>query len=93
MPSRVNSILRFGQSVWESPDGSERVVFLWNFDYDDAENVELIEDKPFAAEEMACPVKGNGETGPIAWRPLGRGDTFVVPHVPAFSVKTIRLLK
>ena len=93
MPSRVDSILRFGQSVWESPDGSERIVFLWNFDYDDAENVRLVEDKTFAAEEMVCPVKGNGETGPITWRPLGRGDTFTIAYVPALSVKTIRLVK
>lgn len=91
MPSRVDSILRFGQSVWESPDGSERIVFLWNFDYDDAENVRLVEDKKFAAEEMVCPVKGNGETGPITWRPLGRGDTFTIARVPALSVKVIRL--
>ena len=93
MPSRVDSILRFGQSVWESPDGSERIVFLWNFDYDDAEDVRLVEDKPFAAEEMVCPVKGNGESGPITWRPLGCGDTFTVSRVPALSVQTIRLTK
>ena len=91
MPSRVDSILRFGQSVWESPDGSERIVFLWNFDYDDAEDVRLVEDKPFTAAEMVCPVKGDGETGPIAWRPLGRGDTFTIVRVPALSVKVIRL--
>ena len=91
MPSRVDSILRFGQSVWESPDGFERIVFLWNFDYDDAEDVRLVEDKPFTAEEMVCPVKGNGATGPISWRPLGRGDMFAIPRVPALSVKTIRL--
>ena len=91
MPSRVDSILRFGQSVWESPEGSERIVFLWNFDYDDAEDVRLVEDKPFTAAEMVCPVKGDGETGPIAWRPLGRGDTFTIARVPALSVKVIRL--
>ena len=91
MPSRVNSILRLGQSVWESPDGSERIVFVWNFDYDDATDVKLIENGTFSAEELIVPVKSNGETGPFAWRPLGRGDTFAVPHVPAFSVKTVRL--
>jgi len=91
MPSRVNSILRLGQSVWESPDGSERVVFIWNFDYDDATDVKLIENGTFSAEELIAPVNPNGETGPFAWRPLGRGDTFAVPHVPAFSVKTVRL--
>lgn len=91
MPSRVNSILRLGQSVWESSDGSERIVFLWNFDYDDATDVKLIENGTFSAEELIAPVKPNGETGPFTWRPLGRGDTFDVPFVPAFSVKTIRL--
>lgn len=91
MPSRVNSVLRFGQSVWESPDGSERIVFLWNFDFDDAESVQLIEDASFEAEELVAPVKANGETGPFSWRKIGCGDVFSISNVPSFSVRTIRL--
>ena len=82
MPSRADSAVRVGQSVWESPDGTERTVFVYNFDFDDADDVRLTEDGTFSAEVL-------GADG--SWTPLGTGDVFAVPTVPAWSAKVLRL--
>ena len=83
-PSRIDTAVRMGQSVWASPDGAERTVFLYNFDFDDAEDVRLTLDAPFAVEQL----EGDG-----GWTPLGTGDRFDLPKIPAWSVRTLRLTK
>lgn len=82
LPSRVDTCVRLAQSTWESPDGRERVVFLFNLDYDDATDVNLTLDAPFTAHLL----NPNG-----AWTSLGTGDAFAVPTVPAWSVAALRL--
>lgn len=82
MPVRVDTCVRLAQSVWESPDGSERIVFLFNLDYDDATDVRLTADASFTAEGLS---RGG------AWSPLGAGDVFAVPRIPAWSPAVIRL--
>ena len=82
MPSRVDTCTRLAQSVWESQDRSERVVFLFNLDFDDATDVRLTEDGAFSAERM----EKDG-----SWTPLGTGDAFAVPCIPAWSVTVVRM--
>ena len=84
MPSRVDTCVRLAQSVWESPDGKERVVFLFNLDFDDATDVKLTQDGAFAAERLSA----NG-----SWTPLGKGDSFSLAPIPAWSVAVVRLRK
>ena len=84
MPSRVDTCVRLAQSVWESPDGKERVVFLFNLDFDDAADVKLTQDGAFAAERLSA----NG-----SWTPLGKGDSFSLAPIPAWSVAVVRLRK
>ena len=84
MPSRVDTCVRLAQSVWESPDGKERVVFLFNLDFDDASDVKLTQNGTFAAEML----NADG-----SWAKLGKGDSFSLPTVPAWSTAVIRLRK
>ena len=82
MPSRVDTCTRLAQSVWESQDKTERVVFLFNLDFDDATDVRLTEDGAFSAERM----EKDG-----SWTPLGTGDAFAVPCIPAWTPAVIRM--
>ena len=82
MPSRVDTCVRLAQSVWESPDGKERVVFLFNLDFDDAADVKLTEDGVFAAERLCA----DG-----SWMPLGKEAVFSLKPIPAWSATTVRL--
>ena len=82
MPSRVDTCVRLGQSVWESPDGKERVIFLFNLDFDDAKDVVLTEDDAFTAE-LLLP---NGN-----WHALGKGTEFKLPRIPAWFACALRL--
>ena len=84
MPSRVDTCVRLAQSVWESPDGKERVVFLFNLDFDDAVDVRLTEDRAFAAERL----EADG-----SWSPIGKGDSFKLAAIPSWSVEVVRLRK
>ena len=84
MPSRIDSVARVGQSVWEAPDGTERVVFVYALDYDDVTDARMIEDGAFAAEAL----EPDG-----TWMPMGAGDTFKLPTIPAWSAKVLRLRK
>ena len=84
MPSRVDTCVRLAQSVWESPDGKERVVFLFNLDFDDAVDVRLTEDGAFKAERL----EKDG-----SWIKLGTGDRFTLLPIPAWSVAVLRLTK
>ena len=82
MPSRVDTCVRLAQSVWESPDRKERVVFLFNFDFDDATDVKLAEDAVFSAEML----RSDG-----TWRPLGRAASFSLPAIPSWTPAVVRL--
>ena len=82
MPSRVDTCVRLAQSVWESADGKERVVFLFNLDFDDATDVRLTQDGTFAAEMLNM----DG-----TWKRLGRGGAFALPNIQAWTVAVIRL--
>ena len=82
MPSRVDTCVRLAQSVWESRDRAERVIFLFNLDFDDATDVHLTEDGAFSAERME-------EDG--SWTSLGTGDAFAVPCIPAWTPAVIRM--
>ena len=82
MPSRVDTCVRLAQSVWESPDKKERVVFIFNLDFDDASDVKLTQDGVFAAERL----NADG-----SWTPIGTGDAFSLKPVPAWSAAVIRL--
>ena len=82
MPSRVDTCVRLAQSVWKSPDGRERVVFLFNLDFDDATDVVLTEDGAFAAELL----NADG-----SWTALGSGDVFRIPEIRSWSPAVVRL--
>ena len=84
MPSRVDTCVRLAQSVWESPDGKERVVILFNLDFDDAADVRLTENGAFTAERL-------GSDG--SWTQLGKGDSFSLAPIPAWSATVVRLRK
>lgn len=82
MCSRVDTCVRLAQSVWESPDGKERVVILFNLDFDDATDVRLVQDREFAAALQLPDGK---------WRCLGKGSAFALPPLPAWSSGVIRM--
>lgn len=84
MPSRADSVVRLAQSVWESSDGKERIVFLFNLDYDDAVAVKLRENGEYSAEML----QSDG-----SWQSLGNKDEFMLPTIPAWSVAVLRLKK
>ncbi len=81
MPVRADSNLRLGQSVWE--DENERVVFLYNLDFDNAENVRVRNDFRGAAELF------NG----LTWQPLGAGEEWIVKKIEAWSAAVLRIKK
>ena len=85
MPSRVDTAVRLAQSTWDSADGSERVVVLFNMDFDDAGDAVLSLDGKYRAEVVDL------ATG--AAIPLAEGDTFRLPPVPAWSPMAVRLGK
>ena len=82
MPSRIDTAVRMAQSVWESPDGKERVVCLCNLDFDDATDVKLTEDRVYSAESLCA----DG-----TWAKLGKGDSFGLPPIPGWSASVVRL--
>ena len=82
MPSRVDTCVRLAQSVWESPDGKERVVVLFNLDFDDASDVKLTQNGTFAAALL----NPDG-----TWKPLGKGDAFDLPNIPAWTHAVVKM--
>lgn len=85
MPSRVDTCVRLAQCTWDSPDGAERAVFLFNCDFDDCEDAVLRLDGKYRAEVL------DAATG--SYSPIGQGDTFRLPTVPAWSPMAVRLQK
>ncbi len=82
MCSRVDTCVRLLQSVWESADGKDRVVILFNLDFDDAKDVRLVEDGEFASAILLPDGK---------WQRLGVGSAFSLPSIPAWSTCVIRM--
>jgi hypothetical protein len=85
MPSRVDTCVRLAQSTWDSPDGTERAVFLFNFDFDDSEDAVLGVDGKYRAEVL------DAVTG--LYKLIGEGDSFRLPAIPAWSPMAVRLRK
>ena len=85
MPSRVDTSVRLAQSTWDSSDGTERVVFLFNMDFDDSADAVLTLDGRYRAEVL------DARTG--IFSPIGEGDAFRLPVIPAWSPMSVRLTK
>jgi hypothetical protein len=85
MPSRVDTCVRLAQSTWDSPDGTERAVFLFNFDFDDSEDAVLGVDGKYRAEVL------DAVTG--LYKLIGEGDSFRLPAIPAWSPMAVLLRK
>ncbi len=82
LPVYAESAGRMGCSLWED-DAGERAVFLYNTDFDDARDTVLHADASCTAELLTS-------TG---WQPLGTGQSFVLPVIPAWSAAVLRLKK
>ena len=85
MPSRVDTAVRMAQSTWDSADGNERVVFLFNMDFDDSTDAKLTVDGRYRAEVL------DAATG--LYSLIGEGDSFKLPTIPAWSPMAVRLVK
>ena len=70
-----------GCSLWEDAATGERAVFLYNTDFDDAENTVLHADGTYTAELLTAE----------GWQMLGRGESFRLPVIPAWSTAVLRL--
>jgi hypothetical protein len=85
MPSRVDTAVRLAQSTWDSADGKERAVFLFNMDFDDSTDAKLTVDGRYRAEVL------DAATG--LYSLIGEGDSFKLPTIPAWSPMAVRLVK
>jgi hypothetical protein len=85
MPSRVDTAVRMAQSTWDSTDGKERVVFLFNMDFDDSTDARLTVDGKYRADVLDA-VSGT-------FIHIGEGDSFKLPTIPAWSPMAVRLVK
>ena len=83
LPVYAQSTGRMGCSLWEDETTGERAVFLYNTDFDDAENTLLHTDGVYTAELLT----------PSGWQLLGTGDVFTLPHIPAWTTAALRLRK
>lgn len=82
MPVRLECNCRIGQSIWDSTDGKERILFLYNLDYDDAENIKIKTDGRYIGELLL-------EDG--GWIPLSSGSEFVINKVAAWTAAIVRM--
>ncbi|MGN1478781.1 MAG: hypothetical protein ACI4XH_03360 [Acutalibacteraceae bacterium] len=80
MPVRIESRNRVGVSVWE--DKNERIVFIYNTDFDAADDIDMICDGEYTAEVL---------TASPNWQSLGCSDTIKIPTVEPWSNAVIRL--
>ena len=85
MPSRVDTAVRMAQSTWDSIDGKERAVFLFNMDFDDSTDARLTVDGNYRAEVL--------DVASGVFIPVGEGDSFRLPTIPAWSPLAVRLVK
>jgi hypothetical protein len=85
MPSRVDTAVRMAQSTWDSADGKERAVFLFNMDFDDSTDAKLTVDGRYRAEVL--------DAASGTYTSVGEGDSFNLPTIPAWSPMAVRLVK
>jgi len=83
MPVQVCSSGRMGCCVWEGNDG-ERIVFIYNTDFDDASDAVLRTDAPYAAQLLLPDDR---------WQDIGSGQDIPLPMIPAWSFAVLRLRK
>lgn len=82
LPARADTAVRLALSLWERPGGAERVAFLFNLDFDDADDVRLRLDGRYSASLL---LPGGG------WLPLRSGDDIALPSLPAWAPAVVRL--
>ena len=82
MPVRLENTCRQGLSVWEKDD--ERVVFIYNTDFDTESNATLILDGSFTAEILKHD---------LTWESIGDGDNIKVPDILPWETAVIKLKK
>lgn len=82
MPVRVESPLRVGVSAWE--DEKERIIFIYNVDFDDADEVLLNVDLLGEAEIL---------NEDLSWEKVGKGKNVIIKNIPSFTAKIIRIIK
>lgn len=83
LPVYAQSTGRIGCSLWEDETTGERAVFLYNTDFDDAQNAVLHTDGVYTAALLT----------PEGWQDLGCGERFCLPVIPAWSAAVLRLKK
>ncbi len=84
MPVRVDTDCKMGVSAWDSGDAAERVVVLYNTDFDDAVDAVLTLDGEYC---------GEFQTPDLEWTSLGRGRRFTLPKIPAWTTAVLRFTK
>lgn len=84
LPVQVDCTGRMGCSVWESTDGAQRSVFVYNTDFDDACDAVLRTDGEYSASLLM-------PDGSL--RALGTGKSFALPLIPAWSTAVMLLEK
>lgn len=82
MPVRLESVCRVGMTVWE--DEKERIVFLFNIDYDEEINAELILDGKYSASFL---------NEDLSFEDIGEGERIKVPMIKPWETGIIRLKK
>ena len=80
MPVRIDSKLRVGQSVWE--DENERIIFVYNLDFDDAIDICVTNDFEGKAELL----QENGD-----WETLGKGNKWTLPTINSWSSMVLKV--
>lgn len=80
-PCRIKSPLRIGQSIWENE--KERIIFVYNLDFDDGENIELILDKNYSYALL---------TDDCTWVDLGKGSNLKLPLIKSWSSAIIKAI-
>lgn len=85
MPSRIDTAVRLAQSTWESADGAERAVIVYNLDFDDSTDAVLRLDGRYRAEVL--------DAASGTYSGLGEGDEFKLPTVPSWTPLAVRLTR
>jgi hypothetical protein len=85
MPSRIDTAVRLAQSTWDSADGAERAVIVYNLDFDDSTDAVLRLDGRYRAEVL--------DAASGTYSGLGEGDEFKLPTVPSWTPLAVRLTR
>ena len=82
LPARVDATARVGLSLWESPDGGERIAFVWNL------NAAALVGAKLALDGCACVERMDG-TG--AWSAVGCAAELTLPAIDGWDVGVLRI--